>query len=243
MQLAISPYTQMTDIERRKSVRHFNGVPLTESEISGIEGFIRSSITPLFTEIPYTVSIFRREETSCPRGEYCLCLYTDRKAPGALLNAGYIMAQLDLFLSRSGIGTCFYGFGRLKKRVVDGLEFTLMLDIGHSNEIYRTGKADRTNMFTSPFDSEVERLSSLSPSACNSQPWHIEVEGSTLSVTRGEGRPSMLKGAWKSYFNRIDVGIFLHYLELSLAHENYTYCRSTIRENDDYTIVYRTRKQ
>ncbi len=234
----------MLDIERRKSVRKFNGVPMTEEELDLLNGFISSGITPLFPEVPYRFLVLKREETSCPRGEYCICMYTDRKDLKSLYNTGYILAQVDLFLTEMGIGTCFYGFGRLKRKLLDGLEFTLMLNFGHSDDVYRKeAKANRRNNFADPFDSEVERLSQFAPSACNTQPWYIEVEGSTLTVSRRPMIVSIIKGMWKEFFNRIDVGIYLLYLEKALIHENYTYSRNTVLKNGEYTIVYRTARQ
>ena len=67
----------------------------------------------------------------------------------------------------------------------------------------------------------------FAPSACNSQPWYVESKNDELTVFRYKkpGKRGIMPAAAVSYFNRIDIGIFLCFLEICLEKNNIEYER------------------
>lgn len=65
----------------------------------------------------------------------------------------------------------------------------------------------------------------FAPSACNTQPWLIENEGGYLNVYRYKepGKRGIMPAKKVSYYNRIDIGIFMFFLETCLTHDRYTF--------------------
>ena len=60
----------------------------------------------------------------------------------------------------------------------------------------------------------------FAPNACNTQPWIVEREESTLKVYRYKkrGKRGNMPADKMSYYNQIDMGIFLCFLDLCLEH-------------------------
>lgn len=94
-------------IFKRRSIRKYKQEPLTPQELENIQEQIKKT-TPLYPEIKTEIKIHTNKEIrlrmplSIP---YYLTIYSENK-PGHLTNAGYILQQLDLYLSANQIGTC-----------------------------------------------------------------------------------------------------------------------------------------
>ena len=76
----------------------------------------------------------------------------------------------------------------------------------------------------------------FAPSACNTQPWIVEEDNNTLKVYRyrKEGKRGIMPKDFITYYNQIDIGIFLCFLELCLNHNDIKYDREVfIEENHD----------
>ena len=63
----------------------------------------------------------------------------------------------------------------------------------------------------------VSNLVRFAPSACNTQPWIVEHEKSTLKVYRYKKR-GIMPADKVTYYNQIDMGLFLCFLDLCLEH-------------------------
>ncbi|MGN0907122.1 MAG: nitroreductase family protein, partial [Bullifex sp.] len=213
-------------IYRRKSHRSFSDRNLTQSETElALVAFNASS--PLINDIRVAARLVKKEETSVSRGEYCLLIYSEKK-PLYLENIGYILASTDLILQQNGIGSCFLGMGRTRHKEHEGLPFATMLNIGALKEgSLRNSVSDFTRNDPSgklsALPDDVALQCSLAPSACNSQCWETEKSEDGVRIIRGEGNPSIMRGGIKTFFNRIDMGIFLWYLSASLSHNGHTF--------------------
>lgn len=208
-------------IHKRRSFRQFRNEKLSREKcmevISGYNGEIG------------TFKLVDRSQTSCPIGDVCLLYYGDRDNPMDLLQAGYRLEKLELYLQANSIGACWYGFGRTKERNYEGKDFLIMLTLGYleedklrkSDDEFKRNSIDE--ICDGDFDKRVLEDVRLAPSACNSQPWKIVSEGSRIDVYRTEGNKSIMVGRFKEYFNTIDIGIFLAFLEISLAHHGYRF--------------------
>ena len=89
----------------------------------------------------------------------------------------------------------------------------------------------------------------FAPSACNTQPWLVESSANELKVYRyrKEDKRGIMPKDMVIYYNQIDIGIFLCFLELCLENEEITYDKELyIEENHEceknLTAIYRVNK-
>lgn len=216
-------------IFKRKSFHVFpEAGALSVPELEAIQAQF-SKLVPLKEDIRTEFRLVPRERTTCKRGEFCILVYSERK-DRFLNNAGYLAEQLDLWLASQNIGVCWYGMGKPDEPVYHGLEFVIMLAVG---------KAGETNFRRDP--AKIKRrepeavwsgghpgaaaVARLAPSACNTQPWRVTEDGDRLHVWQVRGKRGMMPAGKVDGYNRIDMGIFLLFLELCLEHENIRFLR------------------
>lgn len=214
-------------IFKRRSFHTFpGGRSLSAGELEEIEAFT-SRIRPLTPGTRVAFKIVPREKTNCKRGQYCVLFYSE-KNEYYLYNAGYMMEQLDLWLTARDIGVCWYGFGRTREKRIDGLSFVIMLAIekaepGDFRKDYRESARKPTGeIFEGTDYREVVEVAKYAPSACNTQPWFVRSEPGRLLVSRILGSRGIIPARLLSFYNKIDIGIFLLFVELGLRHEGRT---------------------
>ena len=212
-------------IFKRKSFHIFTGEQkLSEEELNEIEDRI-SRLRPLTEGTRTAWRIVSRDETSCKRGEYCILFYSEKK-DYYLYNAGYMIQQLDLWLASKNIGTCWYGMGKLKEKNDKGLEFVIMLAIEKADETEfrkdytKTKRKDLEEIWQGEAFREVADVVKYAPSACNTQPWLVRADPYKLDVYRVLGKRGLMPVKRVFYYNKIDIGIFLLFIEICLKHEN-----------------------
>jgi nitroreductase len=225
-------------IFKRRSFRKFSDEKLTISELEAI-------ISSYDREIG-TYKIEERRNTSCPIGDLCILCYGDKSDPFSIMDVGYKIQRLELYLQAKGIGVCWYGFGRTKEKKLDEKDFIIMLALGHLEpeklrcDINEFKRNELDDIFSGPFDKRVGEAARLAPSACNSQPWRIETTEDEISVYRTDGNSSIMRGSIKKYFNTIDIGIFLSVLEVALEHFGYEY-EKTMHGTESLIAVYKVK--
>jgi len=218
-------------IFKRKSVRKFDGaLVLSDGDMSDIKDEIER-FSPLQKDIDVRFNIVKREQTTARFGSNCLLMYSEKK-PLYLLNAGYMLEQMDLFMASKNIGVCWYGLGKTKEKTFDGLDYVIMLAFGKSAEGDFRKNPDELNrkntqdIWHGEFDSDVKLAVRAAPSACNSQPWKIESADGKITVSRDTKVRSIIPRSMLSYFNSIDMGICLDFLETALDHKGYKFERT-----------------
>lgn len=230
----------MTDyyemIYKRKSFHLFRNIgdeKLTENDLHGIRETYEK-IVPLYPDIKTDIRIVSSNEKTLGRGaEYAIEIYSEKK-DNYLMNVGYIGEMLDLYLVSQNIGSLWFGIGKPEEKEYNGLSFVIMILIAKVD----SAEKFRKDMFKSkrkPLEEtwEGETIPGVSdivrfaPSACNSQPWHIKREGDTLEIYRYRkpGKVGIMPSDKVSVMNRIDMGIFISFLDLCLQHENYEFSR------------------
>lgn len=226
-------------IFKRKSFHLFKGIRhISDEELAQIEEVFRAC-QPLCPDIRVGIKIVPAEKTTCKRGqEYCILLYSEEKE-GYLPNIGYIGEQLDLYLASMNIGALWYGIGKTVERY-DGLAFAIMIAIAKMPE-----DAFRKDMFKSkrkPLDQiwsgddlNIANIVRFAPSACNTQPWIVENRDDLLEVCRFKkpGKRGMMPIDRVVYYNRIDIGIFLLFLEVCMAREGIEFERTLHSDLED----------
>ncbi len=215
-------------IFKRKSFHIFRNVgneSISDNELIEIQNAF-SSFTPLDPAIKTAIRIVPEKETSCKRGgEYCILFYSEKKE-GYLQNVGYLGEQLDLYLVSRDIGTLWFGIGKTKETHFENLEFVIMLSIRKISD----GSKFRKDLFKSKRKSALEiwegeqipgvsEIVRFAPSACNSQPWLVKNEGDLLVYRyKKPGKRGIMPADKVSFYNRIDIGIFICFMDICLLH-------------------------
>ena len=228
-------------IFKRKSFHLFRNIGnecLTEEEIKDIEKEF-SIIKPLIKDIKVKIKIVKNK--SILRGqEYCILFYSEKK-DNYLQNIGYIGEQLDLYLVSKNIGTLWFGIGKADEKQLDGLDFVIMIAIAKVDssdkfrkDMYKSKRKELSEIWTGYKYLDIANIVRFAPSACNTQPWKVEAGEREIKVYRyrKEGKRGIMPKDKVIYYNQIDIGIFLCFLELCLKHNNINYHKELLVEED-----------
>jgi nitroreductase len=209
-------------IFQRKSVRKYKKDDIEEALLHNIKLKIET-LKPLFEDIGYEIKILRREEVSNNWAPSYIAIYSEKK-PGYLLNAGYLLQQIDLFVQSIGLGSCWIGLARPHLSKQKRYGFVIMLSVGYPEQDISRTKEDfkRKTLLeiTDIEDSNLMEAVRLAPSAVNSQPWFFAKSEDGIDIYRSKkGFHALALNTW----NQIDIGIAIIHLELSLQHQNKSY--------------------
>ena len=229
-------------IFKRKSFHLFRNIgdeKISEEELKDIENYF-NKIKPLDKNIKTKIRIVK-EGASCHRGqEYCILFYSEKK-DNYLQNIGYIGEQLDLYLVSKNIGTLWFGIGKVDEKQYEGLDFVIMIAISKVDkeekfrkDMYKSKRKELDEIWNGEYYKDIANIVRFTPSACNTQPWKVEAKEKELSVYRyrKEGKRGIMPKDRVIYYNQIDIGIFLCFIELCLEHNGLTYKRELFIEED-----------
>ena len=215
-------------IFKRKSFHIFRNVgdaSIGKDELNDIQN-VYSEFIPLNPEIKTAIRIVPEKETNCKRGgEYCILLYSEKK-DGYLQNIGYLGEQLDLFLVSRNIGTLWFGIGKTKEESFEGMEFIIMFSIHkicddsrYRKDMFKSKRKSIEEIWEGEQISGVSDIVRFAPSACNSQPWLVKNDGELLVYRyKKPGKRGIMPVDMVSFYNRIDIGIFICFMDICLAH-------------------------
>ncbi|MBQ8400202.1 MAG: nitroreductase [Clostridia bacterium] len=232
---------------KRKSVRKFDkSLSVSEKELADLTAFFENCV-PLLPHIATDFRIVKREQTDCRWGQYAILFFSEKKE-GYLENIGYMGEQLDLYLAERNLGACWYGMASCEVSAPEGMDFVIVMSFGKSREEdFRKDRSEfqRKDLAkTFEGDASGALLGALedarfAPSACNSQPWHVTVKEGTLTVSRHSDSP-LAKVVKKipNYFNRIDVGIYLCFLETALTAHGIAFERACTFDGGEAPVRY-----
>lgn len=81
----------------------------------------------------------------------------------------------------------------------------------------------------------IARIARFAPSACNTQPWIVASGERELKVYRYQkpGKRGIMPADKVSWYNRIDIGIFLLFLEGCLEHESLAFERTLYADTQE----------
>ena len=230
-------------IFKRKSFHLFRNTgdeKISPDELKDIEKTF-SGLMPLVPDIRVKMKIVE-DSSLCKRGqEYCLLLYSEKK-PNYLQNIGYIGEQLDLYLVSKNIGTLWFGIGKPAEKQWDGPEFVIMIAIKKVSpenkfrkDMFKSKRKDISEIWHGNRCLSIADIVRFAPSACNTQPWIVEEAENKLSVYRYRkpGKRGIMPKDKVIFYNQIDTGIFLCFLELCLAHNGIEFEKSIFIEKDE----------
>ena len=127
------------------------------------------------------------------KAPYYMAFYSE-ESERYLMNVGYIMEQMVLYLCSIGLGTCFIGSNRVKKAELEknGKRLVGIVAFGksHGSHTRRQSEAKRLPLEDLCVFKEVPRqwmtqmleAARLSPSSMNSQPWRFVVYDNRIHI-------------------------------------------------------------
>ena len=228
-------------IFKRKSFHLFRNIGnerISLEELNDIEK-VFSQLKPLIEDIKVKIKIVKKE--SILRGqEYCILFYSEKK-DNYLQNIGYLGEQLDLYLVSKNIGTLWFGIGKPDEKELDGLDFVIMIAIAKVDseakfrkDMYKSKRKELSEIWSGDKYLDIANIVRFAPSACNTQPWKVEASEKEINVFRyrKEGKRGIMPKDRVIYYNQIDIGIFLCFMDLCLEHNNINYKRELYVEED-----------
>jgi len=206
-------------IFKRKSVRDYSNEPLPKDTIDSIRSFSQT-VMPLLPNIKVQIDIRGSDgvkgmlRTNAP---HYIVFFSEVKE-GYLANAGFMLQQLDLYLSANGIGNCYQGLAKSKDRsdAPSGMEFVIMTSFGPpAEDQWRSGSGDFKRRSLSEISSvkgmtDIMEAARVAPSAVNNQSWYFTGGDGTINAYYEKA----LFGRW----NEINVGIALCHIAVAAEH-------------------------
>jgi hypothetical protein len=179
-------------IFKRKSFHLFRNIGkehITEEELKDIEEYFYT-LKPLIDDIKVKIKIVK-DSTTCRRGqEYCILFYSENKE-NYLQNIGYLGEQLDLYLVSKNIGTLWFGIGKVEEKVLDGLDYVIMIAIAKVDsddkfrkDMFKSKRKEVKEIWNGDYYLDIANIVRFAPSACNTQPWRVEAKEKSLKVYR-----------------------------------------------------------
>lgn len=225
---------------KRKSFHFFvGGKPTDEEDLNSIREFI-GEVTPLFPDIKTEIVLVKENETTCHRGaDYCILFYSELRGE-YLRNIGYMGEQIDLYLNSRGIGALWYGIGKPKAIINNGLEYVIMIAFkrmpadSFRKDMYKSKRKPLEEIWSGD-DLGIANIVRFAPSACNTQPWYVENKEKELSIYRYKkpGKRGIMPVNKVMFYNKIDIGIFLFILEVCLKEKGISFDRQSLPDTDD----------
>lgn len=123
----------------RKSVRNYINEALSPQILDKIRDHFRE-LTGLFGGIETSISVLDNRKGQqkflsifSVRAPYYMAFYSE-EAPRYLMNAGYLMEQMVLYLCSIGLGSCYIGSRRVRRelQVKDGKKLIGIIAFGKS---------------------------------------------------------------------------------------------------------------
>ena len=103
-------------------------------------------------------------------------------------------------------------------------------------DMYKSKRKELSEIWNGDSYLDIGNIVRFAPSACNTQPWYVESSGDTLKVYRyrKEGKRGIMPKDMVIYYNQIDMGIFLCFLELCLDKNYISYNKKIyVEENHE----------
>lgn len=210
-------------IFRRKSIRKYDMAPLPPETVAALQQFTETLI-PLNEKIKYELTYLGAQDVKnlLPiKAPHYICIYSE-KTDKYLMNTGFLLQQIDLYLSANGLGTCWLGLAKPSKQVPEmknGLEFVIMIAFGNAIEpVYREHVSEfkrkpLASMCSIQGAEELIAPVRLAPSASNTQPWFFSGTAEEIVVSRE--KLNLIKASIYGKMNQVDIGIALFHLWLS----------------------------
>jgi len=202
-------------IYKRKSTRKYQSVALEEHVLQDIEDYL-AKLVSLYPDIAVSFRIVGQENVNSwtlVKAPYYVVVSSEKKK-GHFVNVGFMLQQVDLYLSSIGLGSCWLGMGKPTVGVDVDKDYVIMLAFGKAiGSPYREFvkfKRKSLNEISDRVDDERFEVVRLAPSARNKQNYYLTTSDDVIRVYCGEAGFITKKFFTKLF--EIDVGIVLAHL-------------------------------
>lgn len=194
--------------------------PLDEDTLAEISTYM-STLSPMYGNIKTEMKIVSQKDVKGLLGSpapHYIVAFSETK-DGYLENVGFMLQQIDLFLSANGIGACWRGLQKPTKEILSNskLEFVIVLAFGKPKEpLHR----ERVSEFKRKPLGQISNINGmdelleparLAPSGTNSQPWFFTGSRDLLHAY-------CVKSIMLKKMNAISIGIALCHLWIAAKH-------------------------
>ncbi len=209
-------------IFKRKSIRNYDLTPLDQNTLAKISEFM-DSLKPINSDIKVELKIISPDDVKrrvMKKAPHYIAVFSESKEH-YLTNVGFMLQQMDLYLSASGIGSCWQGIPKPTKEVLQSsnLEFIILIAFGKPAEPLHRSKLSEFRRKPLNEISDIKNKDELldaarfAPSAGNSQPWFFTEDKNMIHAYIN--KPSFVKGLLLKKYIALDVGIALYHLKLA----------------------------
>ena len=206
----------------RRSVRKYDKTSLDEAALSEIKNYLNNAKQSFDQSAQF--DIVGNEKLKGGLAPYAILAYADND-DAAIVNIGYTLQGMDLWLQSVGYGSIWCGMATPKDPAPN---YRILLGFGKTGVALRTGEDDfKRKKISEISDKEntVAHAVRVAPSAVNFQPWKLHFADSKVTVTanvRGIGR--ILPGRLFLF----DLGIALKHIEIALENDGNTIKEFTV---------------
>ena len=217
-------------IFKRKSVKRYDPTPLDDDILEEISNQL-SNLKPLYDDIKTEVKILPLEDVQVKKKKkeapHYLVMFSESKE-GYFANLGFMMQQMDLFMSKNNIGSCWQGSPKPNENVLKNsdMEFVIVMAFGNprdSEPVHRDisefERKPLNEISTVQGSDELLEAARLAPSSGNVQPWFFTGDKNLINVYTSKLYPK------KDYpphiinkYNAISTGIALYHLKVAAEH-------------------------
>ena len=202
-------------LQKRKSIRHFSSAKLDSGTLEKVRVKIKN-LKSLYPDIRYSVEFGEKTKGLFNiQAPHYLLFYSEKKE-GAFENIGFIGQQMDLFLSASGLGSCWLGVCKPAEKGLPGenvnasLSYVICIAFGKAAcSLYRKTDEFKRKALKEISEGEDHRLEAarLAPSGMNKQNWYFIARDGKIHCYYK--KPGILLRSAMEKLARIDLGIAL----------------------------------
>lgn len=214
-------------IFKRRSIRKFKKEAVSAQLQKDVLAFA-SGVAPLCPEISVKLEIKDNMEKNLSikglwkvDAPFYLVFYSEEK-DGFLMNAGYILESVLLYMAGKGLGTCYLGGARLAGNGPLGMKAVMLIAFGYPKLLLYRDPATAKRLplkelcvFKEEVGEPVKNILKavrLAPSALNSQPWRFIVyQDKIYAFSCREFFPSHSLAAMRDF----GMGIMLSHLTIA----------------------------
>lgn len=214
-------------IYKRRSIRKFKQESVSEQLQRDVLAFAEG-VTPLCPEISVRLEIKDNTDKSLRikglwkvEAPFYLVFYSE-EANGFLMNAGYILESVLLYMAGKGLGSCYLGGSHLAGGGPAGMKAVMLVAFGYPKLLLYRDPATAKRLplkelcvFKEEVGEPVKNILKavrLAPSALNSQPWRFIVYRNKIyAFSCKEFFPSASLAAMRDF----SMGIMLSHLSIA----------------------------
>jgi len=206
---------------KRKSVRKYKPEKLDEKALADLRAFI-ANVKPLIPGIKTEMRIISSESTkgmARTDAPHYLAFFSETK-DNCYPNAGFMLQQVDLYLSANGFGNCYQGMAKVTRDIdaPAGLEFIYLMSFGmpledaQRKDVSEFKREPLEKISTVKGNAKIMEAARLAPSGVNNQSWYFTGNGGVINVYYE-------KSLLTDKMNQVNAGIALCHIWLAAEHE------------------------